>query len=551
MVARVQHVVRDAGPGLAVQLELVDLQQLRQVLGLLDRDGAHQDRLAAHVAVLDHLDDRLVLLLGGPVDLVVVVDPRHRPIGGDLDHVHLVDVQELLGLGRGRPGHPRQLVVETEVVLDGHRGQGLVLGLDVGLFLGLDRLVQPLRQPPAMHHAAGELVDQDDLAIADDVVAVALIEHVGAQRLVDVVHHRDVDRIVEAGAVGRQVAALLQHLLDPLGAELAEHGLALLLVVLEGRGVLDQLAHQNVHGAVELRPVLGGARDDQRRAGLVDQDRVHLVDDGEVVPALGHLARVVGEVVAQVVEAEFVVGAVGDVGGVGALALAGRQAVDDDPDFHAEEAVDLPHPFGVALGQVVVDRDHVHALAGEGVQIDGQGGDQGLAFAGPHLGDAAEVQHHAADQLHVVMTLAQRALGGFAHGGEGLVQQIVEGLALGEAVAEFLGLGAQLFVGQGHELRLQGVDRLGARHVRLDLAVVGRAENLLGQAEHACSGKCRAAVSRPGIRRGSRTGFVRSARGRLKNRPPPCQRDAPALASASLGARDPTPRAFPGCEGRR
>ena len=38
----------------------------------------------------------------------------------------------------------------------------------------------------------------------------------------------------------------------------------------------------------------------------------------------------------------------------------------------------------------------------------------------------AFVQHHAADQLHVEMALAERALGGLAHGGEGRHQEVVE-----------------------------------------------------------------------------------------------------------------------------
>ena len=87
-------------------------------------------------------------------------------------------------------------------------------------------------------------------------------------------------------------------------------------------GSLISSLHQQVDGPVELRAVLGRAGDDQRRARLVDQDRVHLVDDREVVAALDHLAGVIDQVVAQVVEAELVVGAVGDVGVVGALALA-------------------------------------------------------------------------------------------------------------------------------------------------------------------------------------------------------------------------------------
>ena len=59
------------------------------------------------------------------------------------------------------------------------------------------------------------------------------------------------------------------------------------------------------------------------------------------------------------------------------------------PTRHAEEAVNLAHPLRVATGQVVVDRDDVDALALERVQIGGQRGDERLAFAGLHLGDAA------------------------------------------------------------------------------------------------------------------------------------------------------------------
>ena len=74
-----------------------------------------------------------------------------------------------------------------------------------------------------------------------------------------------------------------------------------------------------------------------------------------------------GHVVPQVVEAELVVGAVGDVGGIGGLAL-GRadHAVDDQAHRQAQEAVDLAHPLAVALGQVVVDGDDVDALARSG-----------------------------------------------------------------------------------------------------------------------------------------------------------------------------------------
>jgi len=40
------------------------------------------------------------------------------------------------------------------------------------------------------------------------------------------------------------------------------------------------------------------------------------------------------------------------------------------------------HPLGVALGQVVVHRDHVHAVAGQRIQVAREGRDQRLALAG-------------------------------------------------------------------------------------------------------------------------------------------------------------------------
>ena len=50
--------------------------------------------------------------------------------------------------------------------------------------------------------------------------------------------------------------------------------------------------------------------------------------------------------------------------GIGRAALVVLEAVDDDADRHAEELVDLTHPFGVAAGEVVVHRDDMDALAG-------------------------------------------------------------------------------------------------------------------------------------------------------------------------------------------
>ena len=119
------------------------------------------------------------------------------------------------------------------------------------------------------------------------------------------------------------------------------------------------------------------------------------------------------------------------------------------------------------------------AFAGKRVQIDCQGGDQGLPLAGAHLRDGAFVQDHAADQLHIEMPLLQRALGRLAHRGERGSKQFVEALAGGDFGAEGHGLGAQLLVAQGGELGLERVDRGYFRPIALEPAVVRRAKYFL------------------------------------------------------------------------
>ena len=161
------------------------------------RGRADKDRLALCMGFVDRLDDAFVLLARGAVDLIVLVLPGDGAVGRHLDHAQPVDLHELLGLGRRGAGHARKLFVEAEVVLERHAGQRHVLGLDLDAFLRLDGLMQAVRQAAALHHAAGELVDQHDLAVAHDVLLVLVEQLVRAQRLGDVVNQRRAFRVIK------------------------------------------------------------------------------------------------------------------------------------------------------------------------------------------------------------------------------------------------------------------------------------------------------------------------------------------------------------------
>ena len=238
---------------------------------------------------------------------------------------------------------------------------------------------------------------------------------------------------------------------------------------------------------------VGGAGDDERGAGLVDEDGIDFVDDAIEVAALDALGEIKLHVVAEVVETEFIVGPVGNVGGVGRAALFVGKVMHDDADGEAEEAVDLAHPLGVALGEVVVDGDDVDALTGERIQVAGQRSDEGFTFTGLHFGDFSAVEDGAADHLDVEVAHADDAHAGFADDGKGFGQQIVErgffgGLdligvgeafeGLGDALFELEGFSGELLVGEGLEgVFMRGNGGEGGEEA-LDGAFVGGAEDL-------------------------------------------------------------------------
>src|ERR1700733_2678497 len=113
-------------------------------------------------------------------------------------------------------------------------------------------------------------------------------------------------------------------------------------VAFAGLFALDLFAaNQPGDDAVDLVILVGGffarAGNNQRSARFVHQDGVDLVHDREVVAALGAILQPELHVVAQIVEAVFVVGAVSNVGVVVGATLLIVQVVHDDADRHAEE----------------------------------------------------------------------------------------------------------------------------------------------------------------------------------------------------------------------
>ena len=384
-------------------------QQARDQFASLDRDGADQNRPPAAVHLLDlALGDRLavlaaarleldvlvglvndlaevllplvvhqnvplvhpldfvgdgnVLFMLGAVDHVGIIDAMKRLVRRNGDHVELVDFPELGGLGHGGAGHAADFVVELEEVLQRDGGQRLVLFLDADALLGFDGLVQAVAPVAARHQAAGEFIDDDHLLAVDDVVDVAFVEVMGLQGVVD--------QVGPLHVAGRVETLDARQLLGRPNALVGQVRRVFLLVDLEMRA-LFQLPGDLVGLGIAGHVVVRGTGDNQRRPRLVDQNVVHFVDDGEMqrplrllIPLLVAVVAPGGRthVVAEIIEAELVVRAVGDVAGVGFLAILRLHVALDRADGQSQRHIERAHPFHVAAGEVVVDRHDVDAL---------------------------------------------------------------------------------------------------------------------------------------------------------------------------------------------
>ncbi|MCG3775497.1 MAG: hypothetical protein JW395_2337 [Nitrospira sp.] len=370
VLLRIEDVVLHAGPA----------QVAGKPLRFFDGNRADQDWLASLVAFLDVFDDRGKLFFLGPVDDICIIQADHVAIGRNHIDVEIIDLGELRRFRVRRAGHAAELLVHPEIVLEGDRGQRLILVRNLHAFFSFDGLVQAVAPAAARHEAPGEFVHDDDFALFHDIIHVPLVEAIGLEPLDDVmdeVHMVGIVEIVHA-----------EQFLDSDVAVLGQRrGLRLFLdrVVL----LRFQLRDNRVDAVIEIGRFIRRTGDNQGRAGFVDEDTVDFVHDGEVQLALHALGQIGdNQVVAQVVKAIFIVRPVGDVGAIGFGPRAGAERLEplvggligrieekggivlNDADRKSQRVVEHAHPLRIALGKVVVHRDEVHALPFERIQID-------------------------------------------------------------------------------------------------------------------------------------------------------------------------------------
>ncbi len=439
-------------------------QHFGNFLGDLDGNCTHQNGLSLFIGFLDRIHDGAEFFFFGLVDGILIIKTDDRAVGRDLNDIHAVNLAELALLGESRTGHAALFIKLVEEVLEGDRCQSSALALDFDMLLGLDCLMQAVRVTAAGHYTAGELVDDQDLVVLDDIVVVPVHEVVGAQGQdnavlnLEVLGIRQVFDAEEALDFGDALCCQIDEFVFFIDNEIAG------LFTLDAHDGIDlgkilnilaafHLAGKNIACLVDLGGLAALTGNDQRRSCFVDEDGVDLVDDGIVELTENELLLIDGHIVPQVIETQLVIGYISNIAGIGLLALLGRHAVEDNTDGHSHETVDLTHPLRVTLCQIIVDCDDVDAAALQSIEVGRHGRDQRLTFTGAHFGDTALMKNDAADQLYAERFHIECAARSFADCRIGFDQKIIQRLALLISFPEFFGFSAKFLIGERLHLR--------------------------------------------------------------------------------------------------
>ena len=337
MNAGVRHDLRLQLVKLGVQhlmLQTVSLKDGGKLFRSVDIDRAHQNGLSLGVRLLYRMKNSLEFFFSCFIDSVLLIDTCHRLIRGDRYHIHAVNVTELLFLRERRTCHARFFLKFIKEILEGNVGERLALPLHLHMLLRLNRLMQTVGITPPRHDTPCKLIHDHNLIVGHHVILIAEHQVMRPQSQYDIMLDFQIFRIrqvldlEEALHLGNALCSQVHHLvllvhdevsgLLPLHAHDGIHLGKLFHVLAAGK-----LFRQNVARLVKFRGFAALPGYNQRGSRLVDQHRVHLVDDGVMEISEHKLFLVDHHIVAQIIETQLVVGHIGNVAVVCLPALLG------------------------------------------------------------------------------------------------------------------------------------------------------------------------------------------------------------------------------------
>ena len=260
----------------------------------------------------------------GLINSILMVNTGNGSVGRNSNRIHSVGIAELLLLSQSRTSHTSLLVELVEEVLEGNRSQSLALPTHIYMLLCLNRLMQSVRITTARHNTSGKLINNQNLIVLYYIVLITEHQVVCPKSKNNIVLNLQILRICQvfnmeeflnlADTILCQVYDLILFIYNKVSSflnVLPHNGVH--LGKFTGSLTAHQLMSQHIADLVQLGRFAALTRNNQRCSRLVNQYRVHLVDNGIFQIAQNHLFLINSHVIAQVVKAQLIVGYISNI----------------------------------------------------------------------------------------------------------------------------------------------------------------------------------------------------------------------------------------------
>ena len=295
VVLSVQNVMRNT----------TTFKHCRKFFRLCDRGSTYENRSTGFMTSFDFVNCSFVLSKLSFVDNVRSVGTDHRFVGRNNYNAQTIDFLEFLFFSFSSTGHTSQLVVHTEVVLEGDGCQGLAFTFYFYAFFSFDCLVQAFGEATTKHQTTSEFVNNNNLAIFNNVVTVTVHQSFSFQST-----HQLVGEVNTVLGIIHIINA--KHFFCFSNTNFSRSYLFSFFV----NSVIFAFGHRARNlckDSIQISRFFTRTRDDKRSTSFVNQDTVNFVNDTVVQFALYHLVNVYYHIVTQVVETKFIVSTVGNV----------------------------------------------------------------------------------------------------------------------------------------------------------------------------------------------------------------------------------------------
>ena len=171
-----------------IVLYLAHLQHLGKHFRDFHRSSTHEHWSSRSYHALNLLNNSLILLTIRLIHTVVHIISCNRTIRRNLNHIELVDVPELTCFRNGCTRHTRELVIHTEVVLQGDGSKSLCGSFYLHALLGFHSLMKSITPATSLHDTTCLLIHNLHLTINHHIVVILHEHRVSLQQLLHGVH---------------------------------------------------------------------------------------------------------------------------------------------------------------------------------------------------------------------------------------------------------------------------------------------------------------------------------------------------------------------------